>query len=296
MQARSKRLVRLACMLLGVVALVLKGQLAWAQARPAPPELVWNEGDAGFGWANLALLGVTGGVALVGQFVEPDRDDPWRETLGVDEEVRSGLRLSDASQRRAARTTSDVLAGVVVAYPIVLEAGVNAWWAKSSRRVGLELAGMQLEVLGLNAALVNTSKWLFSRERPYGRLCGSELASGSKDCRDDDRYLSYFSGHASFTFASVTAQCVQHVRWRLWGDVPAWVPCGTGYALAATTALLRMAADRHYVSDVTTGAVVGTAIGLAVPWLHYRASLGGDPRAQVNVGFNGAGVFASGSF
>ncbi len=260
--------------------------------------LQWEQSDRSAGWLDAAFIGVTGGIALAGLFIEPDREDPWRATLGVDEAVRDGLRLTDRRDRRVARTTSDVLAGVVVSYPLVVETGMNVMWAKSSPRVGLEIGAMQLEVLGLTAALVNTSKWVFGRERPYGRLCGTELSASSEDCVDSDRYVSYFSGHSAFTFASASAVCVQHVRWGLWGDVPSWIPCSTGYALAATTALLRVGADRHYVSDIVTGAAVGTAVGLLVPWFHYRSKPKSEHAGELrwNVAVFGTGVNVSTRF
>ena len=43
-----------------------------------------------------------------------------------------------------------------------------------------------------------------------------------------------------------------------------------GLTLAALTGYLRLAADKHYVSDVLAGTAVGAAVGWAVPYLHYR--------------------------
>ena len=56
-----------------------------------------------------------------------------------------------------------------------------------------------------------------------------------------------------------------------WGSVSPWVPCSAGYTLAAATAMLRVVADMHYITDVGIGAFVGTSVGLLIPWLHYRA-------------------------
>jgi membrane-associated phospholipid phosphatase len=43
------------------------------------------------------------------------------------------------------------------------------------------------------------------------------------------------------------------------------------FGVAATTALLRVATDVHYVSDVLVGGTIGTTTGLLLPWaLHYR--------------------------
>lgn len=278
-----------ACLSMSVSA---QAQLAQAQSAQA---LRWDDANPRVGWSNVGFVGVTGAVALVGLLIAPDASDPWRATLGVDEDVRGALRLTDAGARRSARSTSDVLAGVLVTYPVLFEAGVNAAWAKSSADVGLEMGVMHLEALAVTAALVNTSKWVFARERPYGRLCGTELSATSTDCTSRDRYASYFSGHAAFTFASASALCMQHVRWDLWGGAPAWVPCSTSYVLAATTALLRVGADRHYVTDIATGALIGTAVGLAVPWFHYRSPVRAEGRTW-ELGLTGQGVSLAGSF
>lgn len=273
---------------------------AWVPAAGASDsrgaDLQWNDDDAAAGWANVVLLGVVGGVALAAHIAEPDRSGAWRRPWGIDEQSRSALRLSASDARRTARTTSDVLAGVLVSYPIVVEAGLNVAWAKSSTRVGVEMAEMHLEVLGVTAALVGISKLAFSRERPYGRLCGFELSETSDDCVDSDRYRSYFSGHAAFTFASASLTCFQHSRWNLWGNTPPWLPCATSYALASTTALLRVAADRHYVTDIATGAVLGTAVGLIVPWFHYRSTPTRDSDVAWRVGVGAHGVGLSGVF
>ena len=39
-------------------------------------------------------------------------------------------------------------------------------------------------------------------------------------------------------------------------------------AIGAATAYLRIAADQHYLTDVMTGAVIGSAVGVGVPLLH----------------------------
>ena len=40
------------------------------------------------------------------------------------------------------------------------------------------------------------------------------------------------------------------------------------FAAAATTAALRVAAHRHFPTDVVAGAALGTAVGWVVPLLH----------------------------
>ncbi|MBU1241038.1 phosphatase PAP2 family protein, partial [Myxococcota bacterium] len=42
--------------------------------------------------------------------------------------------------------------------------------------------------------------------------------------------------------------------------------------LAAAVAYLRIAGDKHYFSDVLTGAAIGTVMGVLVPLLHKKQS------------------------
>ena len=45
-----------------------------------------------------------------------------------------------------------------------------------------------------------------------------------------------------------------------------------GLAVAATTGYLRIAADKHYFSDVLSGALIGSAVGFMVPYLFHPPS------------------------
>jgi membrane-associated phospholipid phosphatase len=45
-----------------------------------------------------------------------------------------------------------------------------------------------------------------------------------------------------------------------------------GFPVAALTGYLRIAGDKHYMSDVLTGAAVGSAIGYMVPRLHRHVT------------------------
>jgi hypothetical protein len=55
---------------------------------------------------------------------------------------------------------------------------------------------------------------------------------------------------------------------------------------ASGTAHLRVRAGKHFYSDVVVGALVGTAVGIGIPWLHgsrYSPSVG-------ELGAGGAGL------
>ena len=70
---------------------------------------------------------------------------------------------------------------------------------------------------------------------------------------------SFFSGHTSAVFASASFhhRMLQRFRGNGFGDAEVW---GV-YLAAAVTGLMRISADKHYLTDVVTGAVVGTLVG-----------------------------------
>lgn len=93
-----------------------------------------------------------------------------------------------------------------------------------------------------------------ARQRPYVNYRTEPAPLSQED------NLSFFSGHSSLTFSiAVGAGLLAHRRgYRL--EPVIW---GTGLALAAATAYLRMAADRHYFTDVVAGGAAG-ALGAAL--------------------------------
>lgn len=111
----------------------------------------------------------------------------------------------------------------------------------------------------LTGAATNWIKTLVHRPRP-------QLYDSSSTRAVPDDGLSFPSGHASASFAAAAAYAgIQHWRGTAGrrGDETALL-----FGTAALTATLRVAARRHFPSDVVTGAVIGTAIGLAVPRLY----------------------------
>jgi membrane-associated phospholipid phosphatase len=76
--------------------------------------------------------------------------------------------------------------------------------------------------------------------------------------------LSFLSGHTSLAFSvAISAGMVAHRRhYRYEGAI--WA---SGIAFSTLTAYLRVAADKHYFTDVTSGAALGIAAGLFIPQL-----------------------------
>ncbi len=181
----------------------------------------------------------------------------WCAANGLDDGLRSSLRWSDTG---LANTLSNV-SGFAVA-PL-LAFGLPPLLAAREGRLGGAPADLLViaEAASLTAAVDQIVKFSTGRQRPYARAGAS---AGARSSEDD---LSFFSGHTSLGFAlAVSSGTVASLRG--YGGAPAvWA---AGLLTAATTGYLRIAADRHYFSDVAVGALVGSAFGLAVPWLHRR--------------------------
>jgi membrane-associated phospholipid phosphatase len=236
-----------------------------------------------FDLPDLLLTAGSGITILVAALVGPTPRHARGGVL-VDEDVRDALRIGDENGRRAARDASDALLNVMLAFPFLVDAAAYTAWYRGSREVAWNLALVNLETMALTEGVRTAFNVLVSRERPYGRECGGALPNRAFDCDARSRYYSFFSGHASQTFASAALTCSHHLNLDLYGG--GWAdaaPCLAGFGLAATTALLRVVGDVHYLSDVLVGAAFGTAMGFTVPWLvlHRRR---GRARPEADAG------------
>ena len=58
----------------------------------------------------------------------------------------------------------------------------------------------------------------------------------------------------------------------------------SGAFIAVSTSYLRLAADKHYLSDVVTGTVIGTAVGFFIPYLFHGPRAGTDAAPEARAG------------
>lgn len=240
-----------------LLALALAAALAAPARGQEPPRPLRHDlaadlsatGAAALSWAALGLLGPE--LAPL--------SCRWCSPPALDEKVQGALVWGDP---RAAAVASDAV-GLGV-----LPAGLLAFGFFSARAAGDRDAFwvdslVIAEAVSIAAALNTGVKYLAGRERPYPYY-------GRQPFYDDqrDRNLSFYSGHTSMAFAFATSAGTVYLL-RGYPDAP-WV-LGGGLALAAFTGYLRIAADKHWFTDVLAGAAVGSLVGWAVPWLFHRA-------------------------
>jgi membrane-associated phospholipid phosphatase len=187
----------------------------------------------------------------------------------VDGTVRRALVWKDP---HAAGVASDVLAFMVLP---VSSIGLPVVAAQNDSTLsGAPVDALIITETTLIAATVNQlTKFAFARERPFVHYLprSPDGLRALTDSPSDDN-LSFYSGHTNLAFALATSSgTVSTLR----GYSLAPVVWASGMALATAVGYLRIAADKHYLSDVLTGVVVGSIIGVGAPLLfHHREEAG----------------------
>ena len=253
--------------------------LGGEQLRKNLPELVWNRSYARFGTANTIVMLLGGATTLATAIIPPIEGNRRFGGVLFDESARNALRAPTPQGRYIARDTSDVFLSLSLTYPFFVDALISAWWFRGNADVARQMSLIDAEALAITGTIQGVTNVLAARERPYGRTCGAETPEDSIDCTTTGRYRSFFSGHAAFAFTAAGLICSHHLYLGLLGNKAADVStCVASYLGAGLTATLRVVGDNHYATDVITGSLVGTAVGLLVPWFHYK---GFRPTAQI---------------
>jgi len=180
-------------------------------------------------------------------------DCRWCDGNGLDDGVRSALKWDDVSTARGISDATALLGPIAV---LSLDAVASDTWS-----IFGEDALVMIETAAIAMDVNQIFKFAVGRQRPFVRF-------GMGGVPKPEHNLSFFSGHATWTFAMATSGAtLAYMRGRKSGPIV----LGVGLTFAATTAWLRIAGDKHYFSDVLVGAIWGAGVGFAVPWFFHRA-------------------------
>jgi hypothetical protein len=193
----------------------------------AKPKQVWLDGAI---WGALTVLEYsdrpTEGRAMPWQsFDESARD--WIHG----EERSPTFTTSEMMWRRYSDYSVLSLLGASVATPLL--------YSGSHARALVPVS----RAFALNNLVTVSLKHVVRRSRP-------KVYSFDEVDQGGDNAFSFPSGHSSNAFAAAT---VLHA---LTPDAPKWLHAGL-YVVAASTAIGRIKGDKHYLSDVLVGAVIG---------------------------------------
>jgi membrane-associated phospholipid phosphatase len=181
------------------------------------------------------------------------------------EDVNPFDRPATENYSKDAAKASDVLFCLAIASPAAL------FLDRDVREDFVTVGAMYGEVLALAFVAPEMAKGIAGRTRPF--VYGSAAPEAEKT--DPDARRSFFSGHATFAFASAVFLST------VYGDYfPAsfWTPVVWvgSLSVAAAVAILRVGAGKHFATDVMTGAIVGGGIGFLIPYVHRTGNRGFD--------------------
>jgi membrane-associated phospholipid phosphatase len=186
----------------------------------------------------------------------------WCLPTSLDETLHSPWATH---RRRAAASYSHLLSFVVIPAGAVSTSMLLPLVDSQPQRHSFENVAMVTESLLANLALTVALKRVVARRRPafhYGRSRFGEFVVDPLE-----EFLSFPSGDTSIAF-SVASSATTIAFLRGYAEAP-YVLAG-GATLATGVALLRVAADVHWSTDVLAGAVLGTLVGMGVPLLLHR--------------------------
>jgi membrane-associated phospholipid phosphatase len=177
----------------------------------------------------------------------------WCHPTAVDVAVRDALRWDNTPP---ANTLSNVAAyGVVPAVSVGLV--LAGTLEEPSVAAVIDDVAPILEAVTITQWVTSAIKIGVGRERPDAHF----------DTPSSEQNLSFPSGHTSSAVSiAVSAAVVARMR-HYRSETGLWIG---GALLAASVGYLRIAADRHYATDVLTGAAIGASVGLTVPYLMRR--------------------------
>ncbi len=233
------------------------------------------------GWVDYASTAVLGVGWYLVEYQTNQRSTPnWTGGILFDDAARDLLVGRSAGVRNNASKVSDVFTLIPQSMLWVDVAVVLL-----TDRLNIETAWYMTVINLQSAALVGMVSRLghrfVGRERPDVQPC-RQNGEYSDSCTPSST-SGFPSGHSSASFMGAGLVCAHHLNLPIYGGgAPDYLACGAAVAMAATNAVARLVADRHYLSDVIVGVGLGLAGGFMLPLLaHYRPPLSENARLAV---------------
>lgn len=217
---------------------------------------------------------LSGGDLLLDNVLELNRQKYDSSKVYDKDDVNAFDRFFMNEYSSSLDRAGDIMLVCAMATPAVLAATEKEEW--------LTVGVMYAETLLIANGIKELTKLAVRRDRPF--MYYDPDTYPEDDIKDGDFANSFPSGHSTMAFAGATfasytfSKYFPDSAWR-------YAVTGGSYALALTTAALRVKSGNHFMTDVMTGAALGTAVGFLVPWLHTF-----NTKNDLNVALTGDGV------
>ncbi len=183
-------------------------------------------------------------------------------------DTRIALRLQDSlvQENELMRKTAVVVETVTDPGAVIIGVGLYTFGriTKNARAADLGLHGTEALLIG--SQLGNLLKGIIGRARPYLNVEEPHDYQTLRGFRKGSDYRSFPSGHTIAAFAAASAVTSETKRW--WPK-SVWIIAPVMYGGAAAVGWSRMFDNKHWASDVITGAAIGTFAGLKVVHWHH---------------------------
>jgi membrane-associated phospholipid phosphatase len=249
---------------------------AFAQAEE-PHRLRWHSDWRRVNGVEYALTSGLFATFMAVWFLPPLEDALWSRPVLLDAATRRTFRARTRGGRNTAGRVSDVLAALSYLPPLLVDPMVVAGIDDRNPDVAWQLFVISTQSYAITITLNHASKHIFARQRPYAFACTRD-SKYSDDCKNADRFRSFYSGHSAVTATSAGLICAHHTHVPLYGGGNAdRLTCAAALAGMLTTGALRVVADKHWNSDVLVGHLLGLSIGYLLPTLLYYRSFQSEP-------------------
>ena len=194
----------------------------------------------------------------------------------LDRSFAARLQRQSVQQNELLRNTAHAVEKITDPGAMIIGLGLYTYGrlADNERAADLGLHGTEALILGGQLAI--GMKGLAGRARPSVNVDDPHNYSFMRGFKGPDDYRAFPSGHATVAFAVAAAVTSETKRW--WGTKAAWLVGSVLYTGAAGVAWSRMYDNRHWATDVLTGAAIGTFTGLKVVHYHHTT----NPRNRID--------------
>jgi membrane-associated phospholipid phosphatase len=183
-------------------------------------------------------------------------------------DTRWANRLQDASfqENRLLRNTAHFVENVTDPGAFIIGTGLYVYGRLRDNQRAADLGLHGTEALLIGAQVGYVLKGIAGRQRPYVDVNDPHDYRWFRGFRGSGDYRSFPSGHTIAAFSAASAVTSEMKRW--WPR-SVWVVGPIMYGGAWVTGWSRMFDNKHWASDVITGAAIGTFTGLkVVHWQH----------------------------
>lgn len=236
--------------------------LLLSSAAPLGAQADSTKRDRFFSWRDAAILE---GFAIATVAAAP-----------LDRSFALRLQNPDVQGNRLLRNTAVAVEQITDPGTVIIGISLYAYGRIHDNERAADLGLHGTEALIIGHQLASFMKGVVGRARPYLNIEDPHNYQFGRGFTDGSDYRAFPSGHTIAAFAVASAATSEVKRW--WGTKAGWLVGSVLYTGAAAVGWSRMYDNKHWATDVLTGAAIGTFTGLKVVHYHHKT----NPRSRLD--------------